>query len=183
MAPCRIDPVEIRRCDFAVCLETEVPFGFQKINHIVTFLDSRCHVVLCPLADRKTELMVNQPLQTHDRPAEDTLDFLMEFFNQKRIIHPFFRSVPHGENQLPPKKALAAIIQGFHRAVAECNKPGVHSALIALLSLSLQIQRHFCGDNGLDVVGLGEGFQLQIIIDHDENMLQIGTGKGAGFDL
>lgn len=51
--------------------------------------------------------------------------------------------------------------------------------LIALLSLFLQVHRQLRCDDCLDVVGLGQSFQLHIIVQHHKLMFQIGTSERA----
>ena len=75
------------------------------------------------------------------------------------------------------------VIERLQDAVAQADKAHIQIALIALLSLFLQIHRQFCGDDRLDVIGLGQGFQLHIIVQHHKLMLQIGTSEGACLHL
>ena len=75
------------------------------------------------------------------------------------------------------------VIERLQDAVAQADKAHIQIALIALLSLFLQIHRQFCGDDCLDVIGLGQGFQLHIIVQHHKLMLQIGTSEWACLHL
>ena len=59
------------------------------------------------------------------------------------------------------------------------GKKIIETMLIVLLSLFLQVHRQLCCDDCLDVVGLGQSFQLHVIVHHHKLMFQIGTGKGA----
>lgn len=55
--------------------------------------------------------------------------------------------------------------------------------LVALLTLALQIHRHFGSDEGLEIVGGFQRFQLHIVVYHQQLVLQIGAGKGATLHL
>lgn len=52
-----------------------------------------------------------------------------------------------------------------------------------LLTFSFQVQRQLGSDDGFNVVGLGQGLQLHVIIHHHQQMLQIRSGEGTDFHL
>ena len=74
-------------------------------------------------------------------------------------------------------------MEGLQDTVPKSDEPHIQISLIALLSLSLQIHGQLCGDNRLDIVGLGQRFQLHIIVQHQKLMFQVGTGKVACLHL
>ena len=36
-----------------------------------------------------------------------------------------------------------------------------------------------CGHDGLDIIGLGQGVHVHVVIDHQQAAFQIGTGKSV----
>ena len=75
------------------------------------------------------------------------------------------------------------VVERFQIAVGKGQKPDVHLALIALLALALQVHGHFGGDEGLEIVGGFQRFQLHVVIYHQQLVLQIGAGEGAALHL
>ena len=75
------------------------------------------------------------------------------------------------------------VIQRGQRTVAEAEEPGVNVPLVALDALALQVQLGFGGHNGLDIIRLGQGVHVHVVIDHQQAALQIGTGKAVVLHL
>ena len=50
---------------------------------------------------------------------------------------------------------------------------------VALDTLALQVQLGFGGDDSLDIVSLGQGVHVHVVIDHQQAAFQIGTGKAV----
>ncbi len=75
------------------------------------------------------------------------------------------------------------VVQRSQRTVAKAEKPGVDVALVALDALALQVQLGFGGHDGLDIVGLGQGVHIHIIVDHQQAAFQIGAGKAIVLDF
>ena len=71
------------------------------------------------------------------------------------------------------------VVQRGQRAVAETEEPGVDVPLVALDTLAFQVQLGFGGHDGLDIIRLGQGVHVHIIVDHQQAALQIGTGKAV----
>ena len=71
------------------------------------------------------------------------------------------------------------VIQRGQRTVAEAEEPGVNVPLVALDTLALQVQLGFGGHDGLDIVGLGQGVHVHVVVDHQQAAFQIGTGKAV----
>ena len=69
------------------------------------------------------------------------------------------------------------VIQRSQRTVAEAEKPGVDVPLVALDTLALQVQLGLGGHDGLDIIRLGQGVHVHIIVDHQQAAFQIGAGK------
>ena len=73
--------------------------------------------------------------------------------------------------------------KAVRRTIAKAEKPGVDVALVALDALAFNVHLGFCGHDGFDIVGLGQGVHVQIIIHHEQTVLKVGTSKAAGFDF
>ena len=75
------------------------------------------------------------------------------------------------------------VIQRGQRTVAKAEEPGVNVPLVALDALAFQVQLGFGGHDGLDIVGLGQGVHVHVIVDHQQAAFQIGTGKTVVLDF
>ena len=120
-----------------------------------------------------------QPLQ---HPQQDAGKLLGQLFDEEGIIHPGRVTVFHRDEDLPAPEAVAVIVSSHKVAVAEADETNVQQALHSLLILPLDAQTVFGGDDGLDVPGFGQSHHVQIVIDHDQLILQICTGKAVRFD-
>ena len=69
------------------------------------------------------------------------------------------------------------VIQRGQRTVAEAEEPGVNVALVALDTLALQVQLGFGGHDGLNIIRLGQGVHVHVVVDHQQAAFQIGAGK------
>ena len=75
------------------------------------------------------------------------------------------------------EEAIRMVIQRCQRTVAKAEKPGVDVPLVALDTFALQVQLGLGGHDGLDIVGLGQGVHVHVIVDHQQAAFQIGAGK------
>ena len=123
------------------------------------------------------EVVLHQPQQSRQRPEKDALHFFTELFRKIGIIDSLRRLSLRRQDQLTAEEAVAAIIEGNQIAVGEGQDAGVHEALIALLALTIQIHFPLRRDNRFDVVRLLQRFQPHVVVDHQVNVLQIGTGE------
>ena len=80
-------------------------------------------------------------------------------------------------------ETVRAVIQSLQVAVAERQQASIHPALIALLALALQVHLPLCGHDGLDIVGLAQGFHPHIIVHAEQGVFEVGTGKAVLRDL
>ena len=71
------------------------------------------------------------------------------------------------------------VVQRGQRAVAETEESGVDVPLVALDTLAFQVQLGLGGHDGLDIIRLGQGVHVHIIVDHQQAALQIGAGKAV----
>ena len=67
-------------------------------------------------------------------------------------------------------------------AIAEADETNVQQALDSLLVFPLDAQTVFSGNDRLDVPCFGQSHHVQVVIDHDQLVLQICTGKAVRFD-
>ena len=92
-------------------------------------------------------------MQARKCPQENTLRFGAHLFRNIRIVFPVRVFFFGGKDNLSAEKAHTVVIDRLQDAVAQADKAHIQIALIALLSLFLQIHRQFCGDDCLDVIG------------------------------
>ena len=74
------------------------------------------------------------------------------------------------------------IVSGHKVAIAEADETNVQQTLDSLLVFPLDAQTVFGGDDRLDVPCFGQSHHVQVVIDHDQLVLQIGAGKAVRFD-
>ena len=104
-----------------------------------------------------------QPLQA---PQENALSLRRQLLCQEGVVHPVRRTVPGGQDDLPPEEAIGLVVKRRQRPVAEAEKAHIEQTLVALDAFALQIHLALGGDDGLDVVGFGQGAQIHIIVHH-----------------
>ena len=182
-APQLVNRIEILGSGLCIRFEEEVPLRLHEFHDVVSLFDGSFPVGFGSFADGEVVILGDQPSKTLQGPQKDALCFAAKLLSQKGIILPVLVLIPDGENQLPPEESFAAVIEGFHGAVAEDHESGEQPALVALLTFSFQVQRQLGSDDGFNVVGLGQGLQLHVIIHHHQQMLQIRSGEGTDFHL
>ena len=77
-------------------------------------------------------------------------------------------------------------VQSYQRDIYArflCFGNGALTSLVALDTLALQVQLGLGGHDGLDIIGLGQGVHIHIIVDHQQAAFQIGTGKAVVLDF
>ena len=119
----------------------------------------------------------DQPPQSLQHPEEDSLFFGNQFLSKKRVIEPIRRLVFGGQNDLAAKETVAAVVKCSQCPVSEAEKTHIKQPLVALLSFPFQIHPQFCCHDGFYIVGLGQGIHVQIIVQHEQLALQIGSGE------
>ena len=115
-----------------------------------------------------------QPFQT---PEQDALQFGAHLLHKERVIRAVGRLVLGGQDELAAEEAIRMVVQRGQRTIAEAEEPGVDVSLVALDTLALQVQLGFGGHDGLDIIRLGQGVHIHIIVDHQQAAFQIGAGK------
>ena len=119
----------------------------------------------------------DQPPQSLQHPEEDSLFFGNQFLSKKRVIEPIHRLIFGGQNDLTAKETIAAVMKCSQCPVAKAEETHIKQPLIALFSLPFQIHPQFCCHDGFYIVGLGQGIHVQIIVQHEQLALQVGSGK------
>ncbi len=117
-----------------------------------------------------------QPFQT---PEQDALQLGAHLLHEEGVICAVGRLVLGGQDELAAEEAVRMVIQRGQRAVAEAEEPGVDITLVALDTLALQVQLGLSSDDRFDIVGLGQGVHVHVVIDHQQAALQIGAGKAV----
>ena len=115
-----------------------------------------------------------QPFQT---PEQDALQLGAHLLHKERVIRAVGRLVLGGQDELAAEEAIRMVVQRGQRTVAETEESGVDVPLVALDTFALQVQLGFGGHDGLDIVGLGQGVHVHVIVDHQQAAFQIGAGK------
>ena len=121
-----------------------------------------------------------QPLQT---PEEDALLFPQQLIHQKRIVCSACGPVFGGQHDLAAKETVGLVVQGGQRTVAKAEEANIELALIALNALALHVHFALRCDDGFDIVGLGQGAQIHIIVHHQELVFQVRTAEPVALHL
>lgn len=74
-------------------------------------------------------------------------------------------------------------MQGGQRTVSEAEEPNIELALVALHALTLHVHFALGRDDGFDIVGLGQGAQIHIIVHHQELVFQVRTAEPVALHL
>ena len=74
-------------------------------------------------------------------------------------------------------------MQGGQRTVSEAEEAHIQLALVALDALALHVYLALGGHDGLDIVGLGQGAHVHIIVYHQELVFQIRTAEPIALHL
>jgi len=177
LAPLLINVVELLGADGVVRLEAEVALGFHEVDDIVAAAFDGVHVGGGSFADREAEVVLHQPVQPFQTPEQDALQFGAHLLHKERVVRAVSRLVLGGQDELAAEEAIRMVVQRGQRTVAEAEEPGVDVPLVALDTLALQVQLGLGGHDGLDIIRLGQGVHIHIIIDHQQAAFQIGAGK------
>ena len=183
LAPALIRLIQCLGAGFAVCLEADISLRLQKLDHIVAAALDRLHV-LSGLA-RNAELIVvaNQPVQPLQTPEKDALLFPQQLVHQKRIVCSACGPVFGGQHDLAAKETVGLVVQGGERTVSEAEEPDIELALVTLDALALHVHFALRCDDGFDIIGLGQGTHVHIVVHHQELVFQIRTAEPVALDL
>ena len=81
------------------------------------------------------------------------------------------------------KSRIGLVVQGGERTVSEAEEPDIELALVTLDALALHVHFALGCDDGFDIVGLGQGAQIHIIVHHQELVLQVRTAEPVALHL
>ena len=70
-------------------------------------------------------------------------------------------------------------MEGGQGPVTEAEKPHIKLALVALNALALHVHLALRGHDGFDIIGLGQGAHVHIVIHHQEFALQVGAAESV----
>ena len=115
----------------------------------------------------------DQPMQSLQTPEKDALLFAQQLVHQKRIVRSACGPVFGGQHDLAAKEAVGLVMQSGERTVAKAEKSNIKLALVALRALTLHVHFALGGDDGFDIVGLGQSAHIHIIVHHQELVFQI----------
>ena len=173
ITPTGIGFIDCLGTGFTVGLEPDIPFRLQELDHIVAAALHRFHVFSGLGADCELIVVPNQPVQTLQTSEEDTLFLPQQLIHQKRIIHSASGPVFGGQHDLAAKEAVGLVVQGGQRTVSEAEEPDIELALVTLDALALHVHFALGRDDGFDIVGLGQGAHIHIVIHHQELVFQV----------
>ena len=183
LAPLLVNVVELLGTDGVVRLEAEIALGLHEVDDIVAAALDGVHVGGGSFADREAEIVLHQPVQPFQTPEQDALQLGAHLLHKEGVVCAVGGLVLGGQDELAAKEAVRMVIQRGQRAVAETEEPGVNVPLVALDTLALQVQLGLGGHDGLDIIRLGQGVHVHVIVDHQQAAFQIGTGKAIVLDF
>ncbi len=125
------------------------------------------------LVDSTLIVVPNQPMQTLQTPEEDAFLFPQQLVHQKWIIRSACGPVFGSQHDLAAEEAIGLVVQGGQRTVSEAEEAHIQLALVALDALALHVYLALGGHDGLDIVGLGQGAHIHIVIHHQELVFQV----------
>ena len=122
-------------------------------------------------------------MQSFQTPQQDAFQLGAHLLHKEGIIRAVGGLVFGGQDELTTEEAIRMVVQRGQRTVAETEESGVNIPLVALDTLALQVQLGFGGHDGLDIIGLGQGVHVHVIVDHQQAAFQIGAGKTVVLDF
>ena len=131
---------------------------------MVSLKDHFLHVLFRLGADGELVVLCDQALQALEAPKKNPFLLDNQLLREKGIVYSVLIFALGGQDNLPSEESLAAVVQGFQRTVAKTEEAAVQLALVTLLAFLFQVQRQLCGDDGLDIVGLGQRAVMMVLI-------------------
>ncbi len=149
LAPIGVNMVERSGADSGTLAENS---SFcDEIHDIAVFRNRLGDVLPCFLAYRKMEVVLFEPSQPVQHPAEYLFLFDYELIREERVVPAVGGFGFSCEDKQATGKSVRFVVQGFRRAVPETQKTAVNLRLLRLLALCLNINRYLCGDDVFDV--------------------------------
>ena len=183
VAPSCIGFIDRLGAGFAVCPKADIALGLQKLDHIVAAALDRLHIFSGFARNAELIVVPDQPVQPLQTPEKDTLLFPQQLVHQKRIVCSACGPVFGGQHDLAAKETVGLVVQGRQRTVAEAEKAHIKLALIALNALALHVHLALRSHDGFDIVGLGQGAHVHIVIHHQELVFQVRTAEPVALHL
>ena len=183
VAPSCIGFIDRLGAGFAVCPKADIALGLQKLDHIVAAALDRLHIFFGFARNAELIVVPDQPVQPIQTPEKDAFLFPQQLVHQKRIVRSACGPVFGGQHDLAAKETVGLIVQGRQRTVSKAEEPNIELALVALDALALHIHLAFGGHDGLDIIGLGQGAQIHIIVHHQELVFKVCTAEPVAFHL
>ena len=183
VAPSCVGFIDRLGAGLAVCPKADIALGLQKLDQIVAAALDRLHIFFGFARNAELIIVPDQPVQPLQTPEKDTLLFPQQFVHQKRIVRSACRPVFGGQHDLAAKEAVGLVVQGGQRTVAEAKKTHIELTLIALDTLAFHVHLALGCDDGFDIVGLGQGAHIHIIVHHQELVFQIRAAEPIALDL
>ena len=183
VAPSCVGFIDRLGAGFAVCPKADIALGLQKLDHIVAAALDRLHIFFGLGADCELIVVPNQPVQPLQTPEEDALLFPQQLVHQKRIVCSACGPVFGGQHDLAAKETVGLVVQGGERTVSEAEETYIKLALVALNTLAFHVHFALGCDDGFDIIGLGQGAQIHIIVHHQELVFQVRTAEPVALHL
>ena len=183
VAPSCVGFIDRLGAGFAVCPKADIALGLQELDHVVAAALDRLHVLSGLTRNAELIIVPDQPVQPLQTPEKDTLLFPQQLVHQKRIVCSACGPVFGGQHNLAAKETVGLVVQGGQRTVAEAKKTHIELALVTLDALALHIHLALGGHDGLDIIGLGQGAHVHIVIYHQELVFQIRAAEPVALDL
>ena len=155
----------------------------QELDHIVAAALDRFHVLSGLTRNAELIVVPDQPVQPLQTPEKDALLFPQQLIHQKRIVRSACGSVFGGQHDLTTEEAVGLIVQSGERTIAEAEEPDIELALVTLDALALHIHLALGGHDGFDIIRLGQGAHVHIIVHHQELVFQIRAAEPVALDL
>ena len=182
LAPLGVGTIEVCGTLFTVRTEADVSLCLHELTQVVAVFHGCFEVPAGAFADGELIAVRQQTVQPLQHPEQDAGTLLGQLFDEEGIIHAGGVSVFYRDQDLSTPEAVAVIVSSHKVAIAEADETNVQQTLDSLLILSLNAQTVLGGDDGLDIPGFGQSHHVQVVIDHDQLILQICTGKAVRFD-
>ena len=182
LAPLGVGTIEVCGTLFTVRTEADVSLCLHELAQIIVVFHGCFEVLDGALADGELVVVRQQTVQPLQHPQQDAGTLLGHLFDEEGIIYAGRVTVFYRDQNLPALEAVAVIVSSHKVAIAEADETNVQQALDSLLVFPLDAQTVFSGNDGLDVPCFGQRHHVQVVIDHDQLVLQICTGKAVRFD-
>ena len=165
--------------DTGIRLEPDIVLGLHEVKEVVVVPLDQLPVLPGSVALGELEAILEQTLQALKSPQENPFGLGGHLLGDVRVVHRSAGLSLGGQDQLPTVEAITSVIQGLQVSVAECQQPGIHPALVALLAFPLQVHLALGGDNRFDVISLPQGLHPHIVVYAKQDVFQVSPGEAV----